>query len=110
MALGKRRTRRLTVNARCFRWRCDFNGPYERFSISYAKRGSTWAPDSLIVRPEEGPHRLLTVTRAACLGSVVTPRLVRACIVEAVRKGWLAEHSLMTLEGSEMPGADTRTD
>src|SRR5205823_4524663 len=106
MAVGRRSTRRMTVEGRSFRWRCDFNEPLERFSVSYAKRGETWRPDSLVVRPEEGPHRLLTVTWPACQGPVVKPRLVRACVREALRRGWLAEHPLVALAGRDVPAPE----
>lgn len=102
MATGKRRTRRLTAHGRAFRWRCDFNEPLERFSVGYAQRGHTWRPDTLVIRPEDGPHRLLTVTWPACLGPVVKPRLVRACVEEALRRGWLTEHPILSLVGSEV--------
>jgi hypothetical protein len=103
MAVGKRRTRRLTANGRHFRWRCDFNEPLERFSAGYAERGMTWRPDRLLVRPEDAPHYLLTVAWPACHGPVVKPRLVRACIEEALRRGWLVEQSMVTLSGPEVP-------
>jgi hypothetical protein len=102
MATGKRRTRRLTAHGQAFRWRCDFNEPAERFSVGYAQCGQTWRPDSLVIRPEEGPHRLLTVTWPACLGPVVKPRLVRACLEEALRRGWLTESPVLTFPGSEV--------
>jgi hypothetical protein len=102
MAVGKRRTRRLTVAGRCFRWRCEFSEPAERFSVSYAACGESWAPDRLVLRPEEEPHRLLTVTWPACHGPVVRPELVRACIEEALRRGWLAEHQAVTLAGTDI--------
>jgi hypothetical protein len=102
MAVGRRRTRRLCVDGRCFRWRCDFNEPLEKFSVGYAKRGTSWRPDTLVIRPEDGPHRLLTVTWPACQGPVVKPRLVRACIEEALRRGWLTDHSGMILAGADV--------
>jgi hypothetical protein len=104
MAVGKRRTRRLTVEGHSFRWRCEFSEPAERFSVSYAERGGSWAPDRLLIRPEEDPHRLLTVTWPACHGPVVRPGLVRACVEEALRRGWLAAHPTMTLAGTDLPG------
>jgi hypothetical protein len=75
--------------------------------VGYAKHGTTWRLDRLVVRPEVGPHRLLTVTWPACHGPVVKPRLVRACIEEALRRGWLAEHSVVTLSGAEVSVPDT---
>jgi hypothetical protein len=101
MAVGKRRTRRLDVNGVSFRWRCDFHEPADQFSSSYAADGTTWKPDTLVVRPEEGPHRLLTVTWPACHAPLVLPGLVRACIMEALHRGWLAEHPALTLAGNE---------
>lgn len=62
MATGKRGTRPLSLGGRQFRWRCAFNHPLETFSVGYAERGGSWQPDSLVVRPVEGPHRKLTVT------------------------------------------------
>src|SRR4051794_9893210 len=103
MAVGRRRTRRLLVAGCYFRWRCDFNEPLERFSADYAKHGTTWRPDVLVIRPEDGPHRLLSVTRPACQGPVVKPRLVRACIEEALRRGWLADRPALTLAGASVP-------
>jgi hypothetical protein len=109
MAVGKGRTRLLTINGRCFRWRCDFNEPLDKFSVAYAKHGNTWRPDNLVFRPEDAPHRLLTVAWPACEGPIVKPQLVRACIDEALRRGWLDAHSVMTLPGSEVPVPSTKT-
>ncbi len=102
MAVGKGRTRPLMVQGCRFRWRCEFNEPSEKFSVDYARNGTTWKPDKLVVRPENGPHRLLNVTWPACQGPVVIPRLVRACIEEAIQRGWLAELPVMTLEGFQV--------
>lgn len=103
MATGKKRTRPLALDGRRFRWRCEFNDPLEAFSVGYAERGGAWPPDTLVVRPEDGPHRLLTVTWPACKGPVVTPGLVRACIEEALRRGWLTEVPDMELMSTDVP-------
>lgn len=76
--------------------------PLEQFSVGYAKHGDNWKPDSLVVRPEDGPHRVLTVTWPACTGPVVTPRLVRACIQQALCQGWLADGGTLNLAGPDV--------
>lgn len=101
MAPGRRGTRRITIDGRHFRWRCEFNEPLERFSVGYAKHGDTWRPDRLLVRPEDGAHRLLAVTWPACEAPIIKPRLVRACIREALRQGWLTGRAEMTLAGRD---------
>ncbi|OAI52553.1 hypothetical protein AYO44_16570 [Planctomycetaceae bacterium SCGC AG-212-F19] len=103
MAVGKRSMRRITVEGHTFHWRCAFNEPLEKFSVSFAKNGETWSPDCLLIRPGEGPHRLLTVTWPACHGPVVKPRLVRTCVLEGLRRGWLIEHPEMTMAGRDVP-------
>lgn len=35
MAVGERSSRRITVEARAFRWRCEFRQPAEQFWQSY---------------------------------------------------------------------------
>jgi hypothetical protein len=99
MATGKRRTRPLSLGGRRFRWRCEFSHPLEVFSAGYEERGASWPPDTLVVRPEDGPHGLLTVTWPACEGPVVTPGMVRSCVEEALRRGWLAELPVLKLPG-----------
>jgi hypothetical protein len=103
MAIGKRRTRPLSLGGQHFRWRCDFSLPVEMASAAYATEGASWQTDTLIVRPVDGPHRLLTVTWPACNGPLVTPGLVRACVEEALRRGWLT-----TLPSLELAGTDVR--
>jgi hypothetical protein len=92
-----------------FRWACSFHDPLERFSAAYAERGQSWSPDVLTVRPEDGPHRLLTVSWPPCRGPVVQPGLVRACIEEALRRGWLAEHPVVQLAGPDVLVPDRGT-
>ena len=101
--MNSRGKRLLIVDARRFWWRCDFHEPAEKFSVGYAERGTTWKPDQLIIRPEDGPHQLLTVTWPACRGQIIKPSLVRACIDEAVRRGWLEELRELTFAGSDLP-------
>jgi hypothetical protein len=103
MATGKRRTRPLSLDGRRFRWRCEFNGQLEMHSVGYQERGASWPADALVIRPEDGPHRRLTVSWPACKGPVVTPGLVRACIEEALRLGWLSESSALELAGADVP-------
>lgn len=103
MATGKRGTRPLSLGGRRFRWRCEFHHPLEVHSVGYAERGTSWPPDALVVRPEDGPHRLLTVTWPACTGPVVTPGLVRACVEVALRRGWLTDLPDLELAGADVP-------
>ena len=77
--------RPFVLDGRRFRWACHFHYPIEVLSTSYAKHGHTWRPDALLVRREDRPHCLLTVAWPACHGPLVKPRLVRACIEEALR-------------------------
>jgi hypothetical protein len=49
------------------------------------------------------PHNLLTVSWPPCSGPVVKPALVRACIEEALRRGWLAELRVLDLQGTDVP-------
>jgi hypothetical protein len=102
MAVGKGRTRRLTIDGRRFCWRCDFSEPLEKFSVRYARQEGRRRTDNLVVRPEIGPHRLLTVSWPACHGPVVKPRLVRVCVAEALRRGWLSEYPALTLAASDV--------
>jgi hypothetical protein len=101
MATGQRRTRPFSLDGRRFRWRCEFTFPAEMFSRGFAE--ASWTADALVIRPEDGPHRRLTVTWPACKGPLVTPGLVRACIEEALRRGWLTESSAMELDGADVP-------
>src|SRR3954471_13258009 len=103
MAVGRGRTRRLTVGAQHFRWRCEFHLPAEKHSVGYAQQGKSWKPDTLLIRPEDGPHRLLAVIWPPCEGPLVQPRLVRSCIEEAFRRGWLDHHPAIVLNGPEIP-------
>ena len=103
MAVGKRRTRPLVLDGRRFRWRCDFrHHPAEKGSVAWSE-GRISTPDRLFVRPEDGPHRLLTVSWPPCDGPVVSPRLVRACVEEAIRRGWLTDAPTMDLPGADVP-------
>ena len=72
-------------------------------SVGYEERGAAWPADALLIRPEDAPHRRLTITRPACEGPVVTPGLVRACIEEALRRGWLTEWSALGLVSADVP-------
>jgi hypothetical protein len=103
MASDWRGYRAIVVNNQRFRWRCAFHYPSEVLSVGYARRGQSWPPDVLIVRPEDRPHRVLRVEWPACHGPLVTPALVRVCIEEGLRRGWLAEVPVLRLAGSELP-------
>jgi hypothetical protein len=94
--------RPLVINGQRFRWMCRFHYPIEVLSASYAKGGSTWRPDTLIVRPEDGPQRCLSVTWPACCGPLVKPHFVRTCIEEALRRGWLGEQAVLDLTGDDV--------
>ncbi len=98
--------RPLVLGGRRFRWACHFHYPIEVLSAAYGKRGSTWRPDTLVVRPEDSPQRLLSVTWPACYGPVLKPGFVREVIEEALHRGWLTEHPDLRLEGSELATAD----
>jgi hypothetical protein len=100
--------RSLALGGRQFRWACCFNHPLEVFSVGYVKRGASWPPDRLLVRSEDGAHRLLTVRWPACRGPVVKPALVRACVEEALRRGWLDTHAVLDLAGEEVPLPEAR--
>jgi hypothetical protein len=108
MAVGKRRTRPLVFGSRRFRWRCDFNDPREKSSVAWHE-GRITTPDRLLVRPEDGPHRVLTVSWPPCCGPVVSPGLVRACVEEAVRRGWLTDVRTMDLRGADVPSGGPAT-
>jgi|GEM_PF-3449534 len=103
MAIGKRRTRPLSLGTRRFRWRCEFSYPAEVFSAGHQDRAASWPPDMLVVRPEDGPYRRLTVTWPACEGPLVTPCLVHTCVEEALRRGWLTESPDLELAGVNVP-------
>lgn len=109
MATGKRRTRPLSLGNRRFRWRCDFNHPLEAFSTGYRERGAFWSPDTLVIRPEDGPHRRLTVTWPACRGPLVTPGLVRTCVEEGLHQGWLTESPALELAGADIPTGQAKS-
>ena len=103
MTLGKHKTRPITVEGRRFRWRCDFNHPDLMLSeMAFNYRLNNF-PDRLLVRPDDAPHRLLTVSWPPCHAPLVKSCLVRACTEEALRQGWLAEHSVMELAGFLVP-------
>ncbi len=103
MARNWKGYRPLVVADRRFRWKCDFNHPFEVFSAGYAEDGHAWSSDKLLVRPEDLPHCLLTVSWSACRGPVVTPGFVRVCVNEAVRRGWPDAEPMMELAGAEVP-------
>jgi hypothetical protein len=103
MAKVWRGYRLIVVASQRFRWACHFHYPMEALSTSYAKRGATWPPDTLVVRPEERPERLLRVTWPACYGPILKPVLVRACIEEALRRGWLSDSANLEFAGAELP-------
>ena len=71
------------LDGRHFRWRCELNDLLEVSPVAFAE-GRVTTPDRLIVRPVEGPHRLLSVIWAPCNGPVVTPEWVRVCVEEAL--------------------------
>ena len=95
--------RLLVADGQRFRWQCSFNHPLEMLSVGFAERGHLWSPDLLLVRPEDRSSRRLTVSWPPCKGPVVKPGLVRACIDEARRRGWLGESPIMEIEGLEVP-------
>jgi hypothetical protein len=76
------------------------------FSVGYQERGASWPPGTLVVRPEDGPHRRLRVTCPACEGPLVTPGLVRAYVEEALRRGWLTELPVLELTGGNVPAGE----
>jgi hypothetical protein len=90
------------MDGQCFRWRCEFHYPAERASTAWSE-GRITSPDRLIVRPENSPHNSLTVSWPPCCGPVVKPAMVRACIEEALRRGWLREHRILDLQGTDVP-------
>ncbi|QDV35129.1 hypothetical protein [Tautonia plasticadhaerens] len=91
--------RLLVLGGRRFRWTCSFNEPLDVHSRAYAEHGGSWPPDRLLVRPEDGPHRLLAVEWPACRGPVVRPALVRRCVEEAIRRGWPDSGAALVLDG-----------
>ena len=95
--------RLIVVEEQRFRWKCDFHDPSVLGSTSYAKHGSTWAPDTLTVRVEDQPNQVLSVTWPACHGPIVLPAFVRACIEQALRDGWLRERPALELVGESVP-------
>jgi hypothetical protein len=68
MPISKKGTRGIYLDGRRFRWRCD---------------------GDLVVRPEDRPHRALTVRGS--WNHHNTPCEVSACIKEALLLGWLAD-------------------
>jgi hypothetical protein len=108
MAKSWRGYRPIVLHGRRFRWMCQFNHPLEVLSAAYANRHTEWSPDILKIRPEDNPDRLLTVSWPACHGPVVKPDLVRACIEEALRRGWLVDHPVTELVGSDLTAQATR--
>jgi hypothetical protein len=97
MGIGKRRTRPLVLGSNRFRWRGQFNDP----ELSLSAELFT-AHDALLVRPEEGHHRLLTVFWRVGDRVLLTPGLVRACVEEAIRRGWLSEYPTLSLAGVDV--------
>jgi hypothetical protein len=59
--------------------------------------------DRLLFRPEAGSHRLPTVSWPAGRGPVVKPGLVRACVEEVLRRGWLVTHTVLDPAVEEVP-------
>ena len=92
----------MTLGDRRFRWRVSFHHALEIHSAAYAKRGSSWLPDRLLIRPADDPGRLLTICWPACCGPPVGPKLVRAGINEAIRRGWPDGLAALTLPGHEI--------
>lgn len=102
MTTGKKRTRPITIAGQHFRWRLEFNDKFDRLSVAWAE-GRVTTPDRLLVRPEEAPDKLLTVSWPPCSGPIVQPALVKACIEEAIRRGWPAQRTLLDLAGADVP-------
>jgi hypothetical protein len=102
MGVSKRRTRPLSIDGHCFRWQCDFSESMVKSSISWSE-GRITSPDRLLIRPDDAPHKLLTVCWPPCSGPVVKPALVKACIQEAIRHGWPAQQSVLELVGDDIP-------
>lgn len=99
MAVGTRRTRLLVANGRRFRWRCDFAHPTEIASAAF-QQGRLKSPDRLLIRPEDAPNELLTVTWPACCGPAMRPGVVRGWIDFALQNGWSTEEACLTLDAS----------
>ena len=91
MAFGTKRYRRLIVGERVLFWRYLW---YDGMSLFAGN-------NHLLVRPEVGPHRLLRVNFGYG-GPTVTPRVVRACVDEAIRRGWPFERAGLTLKAPEI--------
>jgi hypothetical protein len=109
MAFGKKGYRRLVVDGRILYWLYACQDPLFRFSLGGSIRANpNDRPyiDHLIVRPEEEPSRMLRVTFGTDC-PLVTPRIVRACVEEAIRRGWLTEHPHMLLQRAHIPGFAT---
>ena len=102
MSMFTRGYRPLVVAGRRFRWRCAFNHPGEYFSVAAAQ--GRLPPDLLLVRSEVAPQRVLTVEWDQFRWRLVTPRLVRACVEEALRRGWPDTLPALTLESATVPG------
>ena len=96
--------RPFALDGRCFRWAVHFHYRFDAMSAGFARRGSTWPPDTILLRPEDHPQALLRVTWRACTGPrLITPAFVRVCIEEALRRGWPNDHAILELPGSEVP-------
>ena len=60
-------------------------------------------PDRLLVRPEDAADRLLSVHWPFRESPVVKPALVRACVEEALRRGWPDRLAVLEMAGAEVP-------
>ena len=92
--------RAITVRKQRFRWKCDFHVRAEKLSRAYADAGHRWEPDRLIVRVEESPRVMLTVTWPACEAPVIQPHMVRAMIESAMDRGWPDRERAVVLPAS----------
>jgi hypothetical protein len=107
MAMNTRHYRPLVAAGRRFRWQCRFNYIVEYGSVAAAQ--GRLPPDRLLVRSEDRPQCLLRVTWNQFPCWLVTPRLVRLCIEDALRRGWLSELATLTLNDSDIPALTQTT-